>query len=286
MGVEILLSKPSLQFVLVLYRQTWPAVASNKLLSAFLHEHPENHLLIIDNSPEMQDVPIVGEANITYQQYPENPGLAPAYNLALAEASKHHHEWLVLLDQDTTLTEDYLAAILTDKQPLDEVVCRVPQMFANQKQISPLLADAYIDRNWHCPPIGVTNRRVMAINSASVWRVNFLEKIGGFSLEFPLDFLDHWLFYQVHVHHKEIEVLPICLEHDLSVLHYQTITMERYQSILAAEARYYTEVEIEKKQRHLQQLQRRTIKQFFSVRNRSIWRATWKSYQNLRRKRK
>lgn len=282
MGVEILLKEQALQFVLVLYHQSWQETPSRLLLTQFLVEHPDSHLLLVDNSPEPQLIPERNQARITYHHNPDNPGLATAYNQALIEATTHDAQWLVLLDQDTTLTSEYLAAIY-DTQQRDTVVCRVPQIMANQHQISPLLADTYIDHSWHYPPIGVTNRRIMAINSATIWRVSFLKELGGFNLAFPLDFLDHWLCYQVAQQKKEVDVLPITLTHDLSVLHYQSMSIKRYQAIVAAEHRYYTTIEPALKKRHEQQLLKRTVKQFFTVGNRAIWRATWQSYCNMRR---
>ena len=44
------------------------------------------------------------------------------------------------------------------------------------------------------PVEGVQNKAVMAINSGSLIKVSFLTEIGGFNGQFPLDYLDHWLF--------------------------------------------------------------------------------------------
>ncbi len=61
----------------------------------------------------------------------------------------------------------------------------------------------------------------MAINSGVAWSVKFLKKIGGFNPAFSLDFLDHWLFWKVDQLEKTVEILPVRMEHDLSVLDYE-----------------------------------------------------------------
>lgn len=272
-----------LQLVIVLYHMKWSQLPSKKTLTNFLKKRPDSHLLIVDNSLEAQTDPFFKEANVNYQHEPSNPGLAKAYNAGLAFANTTKKPWLILLDQDTALTEEYFD-ILSEYLSLNkQVVCLVPQMIANQKQISPLLAKNYIDRHWTYPKVGVSNERIMAINSASIWQVIFLNQIGGFDLDFPLDFLDHWLFYQVHAQKRSVAILPVYLQHDLSVLHYQTMSIKRYKSILQAEKKYYTQIEPILKKRHIKQLKLRLVKQFFTLKNRKIWKATWQCLKEMRK---
>lgn len=272
-----------LQLVIVLYQMKWMNVASKNVLADFLKKQPSSHLLIVDNSFEAQINPFFEEVNVTYRHDSSNPGLAKAYNQALELANLHEKSWLILLDQDTKLTQEYFDTVLAHLNLDNQVVCLVPQMMAKQKQISPLIADAYIDRQWSYPQVGISSKRVMAINSASVWQRSFLDEIGGFNLGFPLDFLDHWLFFQVYLQNRFIYVLPVHLQHDLSVLHYQTMPVTRYQAILQAEKKYYTQIEPTLNQRHQKQLKYRMIKQFFTLKNRKIWKATWQSLKEMRK---
>lgn len=283
MGVGVLLSPLAIQIVLVLYQTTWENVPSRAVLTQFMQEHPESQLLLYDNSPTAQTHPFFAQPNLHYVHDPSNQGLAVAYNQGLQAAQAHQLAWLLLLDDDTVLTPEYFHAVQATQVAPSEVVCFVPQMLADQRQISPLVVNQYIDRHWTYPAVGISTQRLMAINSASVWRVAFLVELQGFTLQFPLDFLDHWLSYQVYQHKKVMAVLPVTLQHDLSVLHYQTMSLTRYQSILQAENRYYTTVEPELSDRHQTQLKKRTLKQFFTVKNRKIWRATWQNYCQMRK---
>lgn len=64
---------------------------------------------------------------------------------------------------------------------------------------------------------------------------------------------------------KMVEILPVRLEHDLSVLDYEKVTSNRYRSILQAENRFYHEYDQRHLSSHRQQLLLRTVKQFLTV---------------------
>ena len=64
-------------------------------------------LLLYDNSPEPQ-TPLPSSLPVTYEHDASNRGLAYAYNYALKRAAELQIEWLLLLDQDTGVTREYL----------------------------------------------------------------------------------------------------------------------------------------------------------------------------------
>ena len=49
---------------------------------------------------------------IHYVHDPSNGGLASAYNFALARAESEEREWLLLLDQDTSPTREFIVELL------------------------------------------------------------------------------------------------------------------------------------------------------------------------------
>ena len=108
-------------------------------------------------------------------------------------------------------------------------------------------------------------------------------QLGGFNTQFPLDFLDHWLFFEIFQQQKSVYVLESKLQHELSVLHYESMTTKRYQSILKAEKNYYQNYETQQLDNHRKQLLKRTLKQWVKVKNRQIWKMTLRSYFELKR---
>lgn len=257
---------------IVIYKQRWADLPAQPFLErAVLGGCCD--LLIYDNSPEPQWVTFFEEEGVTYIHDPQNSGLAVAYDRGL-EAAKDF-EWLLLLDQDTAVTAKYLQQLQV-LEPIATLAAVVPQIFSHDKQISPVLAENYIDREAVALEPGYYQRRLMAINSGSALNVSYLKEIGGFNHEFPLDFLDHWLFWRIFQDNKVIFVMDQQLKHDLSVLNYGTLNVDRYRSILEAEKTFYTKYDIEHLSAHKQQLWLRVAKQFLTVKNRDFWKVTLK----------
>ncbi|MDT2756579.1 glycosyltransferase [Enterococcus asini] len=262
--------------VLVLYKQKWQDVPSRVCLENLIRKE-KGTLLIYDNSPAKQSNPFFLETHVTYVHDASNPGLAVAYNKALAAAADF--DWLILLDQDTAVTSAYFEEI-NNTTPDEQVAALVPLIFSGNQQISPVYSEQYIGKGAKHPHVGV-HTHVMAINSASVLRIAFLKEVGGFNQEFSLDFLDHWLYWRIQKEGMQVQVLKTVLVHDLSVLDYDTLDFSRYESILIAERRYYSEYAVALKKQHQNHLLKRTLKQFLTVKNRRFWKRTFNEWRQL-----
>jgi len=275
--VDFLLTIPKIVVVIVLYQQSFSQSPSFDLLMKAVKEK-KIQLVVYDNSPVKQLEPLLEQdKDISYYHDPSNPGLATAYNYALNHAQQNIR-YFVTLDHDSQLTATYFDTLLTIDWT-DELVAAVPLVYAGSNQISPVFADRYINRQVEkVDRSQLSQRRIMAINSGAVFSIKFLKEIGGFNLDFPLDFLDHWLFWTIYQFKKTVFILPEKMEHDLSVLDYQKVSVTRYQSILKAEKTFYQNYDKEMLPRHRKQLLLRTVKQFLTVRNRKIWRLTLQSF--------
>lgn len=275
--MDFLLTIPKIVVVIVLYQQRFSQSPSFDLLMKAVKEK-KIQLVVYDNSPVKQLEPLLEQdKDISYYHDPSNPGLATAYNYALNHAQQNIR-YFVTLDHDSQLTATYFDTLLTIDWT-DELVAAVPLVYAGSNQISPVFADRYINRQVEkVDRSQLSQRRIMAINSGAVFSIKFLKEIGGFNLDFPLDFLDHWLFWTIYQFKKTVFILPEKMEHDLSVLDYQKVSVTRYQSILKAEKTFYQNYDKEMLLRHRKQLLLRTVKQFLTVRNRKIWRLTLQSF--------
>ena len=275
--MDFLLTIPKIVVVIVLYQQRFSQSPSFDLLMKAVKEK-KIQLVVYDNSPVKQLEPLLEQdKDISYYHDPSNPGLATAYNYALNHAQQNIR-YFVTLDHDSQLTATYFDTLLTIDWT-DELVAAVPLVYAGSNQISPVFADRYINRQVEkVDRSRLSQRRIMAINSGAVFSIKFLKEIGGFNLDFPLDFLDHWLFWTIYQFKKTVFILPEKMDHDLSVLDYQKVSVTRYQSILKAEKTFYQNYDKEMLPRHRKQLLLRTVKQFLTVRNRKIWRLTLQSF--------
>ncbi len=269
-----------LMMVLVLYNQSWNELASRTVLETFLKEK-SGHLFVYDNSLAAQNISFFSSEKISYVHDAANPGLAKAYNAALNLAVQRKDQYLLLLDQDTKFELDFLET-LTDFSNETEVAAIFPKIYSQDQMISPFFADQYIRLSNEIPAVGLTDQAVMAINSGTALSVKALQKIGGFNEEFPLDYLDHWLFWRLSKENSYFYILPDHLTHDLSVLDYSQVSLERYQSILEAEYRYYTRYNRSLFPAYRKQLNRRILKQLVRVSNKQILKATLAQIRKLK----
>lgn len=238
------------------------------------------NLLCYDNSLHAQNTDI-NDPHFHYYHDASNAGLAKAYNYGLKLSTELGSDGILLLDDDTALTIKLVNAFLTTRFQ-DNLVAVVPKVIANGKQISPLKSDQYINRNMQRVDAGVHAEPIMSINSGSLISTQFLREIGGFNTSFPLDFLDHWLFYEINQLGKFVQVLNLSLEHDLSVMNYNNVSHQRYESIISSETRFYTQFNRGLLKEHKIQLVKRTIKLLLTQRDNYFWKRTFKELKHIR----
>jgi len=237
--------------IVVLYKMSVADSPSYRTLSAALRERPELaakiDLLVADNSPEAQPLPV--DFSGRYLHDGTNPGLAKRYNEALGAAAAAGAIWLLLLDQDTTLTEAYLAELETLAERLadeETIVAIVPKLMAGGRLQSPhlprfLRTDFALDRSSY----GVAGGLVRVYNSGALLRVSAVQGIGGFPEAYWLDYLDHATFHQLQARGGAIYLMDAALEHEMSIYrpdkHADPGHAARRRNQLSAEVRFYRE---------------------------------------------
>lgn len=239
--------------VLVLYGQSPNQSAALSSLLDAVERRPEAakriSLFLYDNSPQPHEALKGGALEMHYVHDSENAGLARAYNAALGRAQAEDSTWLLLLDQDTRLSEKYLSELLDAADMLKEsgdVGAIVPKLWAGTRLYSPDAPFLWQIRrqfaNTHYAveeeAIGMLSRPLTAYNSGAALRVTALEKIGGFPEDFWLDYLDHAVFQQLSLQGYRVWVMRTVLQQNLSHMDLNTVPMWRHWSVLAAQTRF------------------------------------------------
>ena len=200
--------------------------------------HGRTTVLVYDNSAvsKISSVPegwqVVLDAS--------NGGLSAAYNRAVDKAKAMQCEWILLLDQDTVLPDDFLEGIhqrLPKMRTWPSVVAIVPIVKAGNFQVSPMYPKLGREKAFRGRNV-VVSEWLVAINSGACIRVDFVDEIGGFSKDFHLDYLDFWLFKMISNRHRSVYVGDVELQHELSVANMNDVSISRYRRVLAAELRY------------------------------------------------
>jgi len=175
-----------------------------------------------------------------------NPGLATAYTTALNAAEAAGCSWLMLLDQDTAVSTEYLHEVidLIDREvelSSTQVDVLVPVLSHSGRQVSPHARPRVRSRAARTPTHTPLPSSTWYYNSGVVLRTAAVRRAGGFPSAYPLDYLDHALAELMRGHGSVVWQLGAVLEHDLSVLAPGSLSISRYRSITSAEERFTAE---------------------------------------------
>lgn len=233
----------SLTAVLVLYRMQPEASACFRSLrqavSALDLPAADLSLLIYDNSPEPSALPHF-PARIRYLHDAANGGIAAAYNAGLADARSNGSPWLLLLDQDTELTAEYLRELFDAIGSVPaETVAIVPRLVQDGHTHSPHPTPRLSHQSLPAGAQGLLRQRVSAYNSGAAIRVSALPR---FPQRYWLDFLDHAVFSELQANGGRIWLMRSGLEHRLSTQKLgEEASLERYLNVLSAERDFFYE---------------------------------------------
>ena len=232
--------------VIVLYKKSLGDCVTLQTLLAGLREASIDKLsakvLLFDNTPQATSPSGLPE-NVQYKAALKNGGLSVAYNYALSVAESEGYGWLITLDQDSHLPQNYLSRMTEAARSFasdTSVAAVVPQLSCRGRRLSPymhgLLRASAIPGGF----VGFVSEEIHAYNSAAMLRVSTLIELGGFSRLFWLDALDEWLYSQFAKLNKRIFVAgEIQIEHELSILDVKNrVSQPRYQNFLRAEGAY------------------------------------------------
>jgi len=201
-------------------------------------------ILVWDNSPDLlEDFSLAFE--FEYRHSENNVGVSGAYNYAMTLAESSCCPWLLLLDQDTTIPDGFIARMLQysyDLQGDSRIATVVPFVWSHGVLVSPrhLVGRLNFVRQIPRTFTGVCDWNAYAINSATLMRVSALREIGGYSDHFWLDCSDLYVFEMLHRTGKLMYVAgDLELMHSVGSMDYETsMSPERYRNYLAAENAY------------------------------------------------
>jgi GT2 family glycosyltransferase len=240
---------PAIQAVVVLYRIAPEESAALRGLLAALARNSAAaaamRVLLYDNSPEPHAWTPPRGIVTEYVHNPANGGLLAAYNHALTLAQHNGAPWLLLLDDDTHVTVEFVQQQL---QMVDHLAAR-PDVGA----VVPKLRSAGVVQSPHGPvgwrqaplavrragpaPVGAT-----AFNSGAMLRRAAVEAVGGFPDGYPLDFLDHAMFARLARAGFRVWVLPATLDHPMTWENPErAMGFDRFARVLQAEQRFHRE---------------------------------------------
>src|ERR1039458_10318448 len=163
-------------------------------------------IVLWDNSPFPNKEALLADS-VAYIHDLRNLGLAAAYNKSLEIALQNGSNWLITLDQDTTVPPNYLVEMANaERKCLSCAVIGaiVPQIAVGAKRLSPNYFLFGAVPRWFGPGFrGVPRPPISAFNSGAMVRTDVLKQIGGYDTRFPLDYSDAAMFRLLHAQDRK-----------------------------------------------------------------------------------
>lgn len=239
-----------MQILVVVVRYKIPLEQSQTMisLSEAFRVYPELQgpfgVLVWDNSPAKLDNPQLS-FSFEYRHSDRNLGVSGAYNRAMEWAESIGCPWLLLLDQDTTIPEDYFRKMLQYSrtfQDEERIATIVPFVHSHGRLVSPRRFGR-MARNHLIPKsvTGIYKKNAYAVNSGTLLRTSALREVGGYSEQFWLDLSDAYVFQALRRSGKWMYIAgDLELGHSIAALDFnKDMGTARYRNFLAAENTYF-----------------------------------------------
>jgi GT2 family glycosyltransferase len=280
--------KMQIVIVVVLYKRSPEQTQTINSLAAVFERNPDLlnsfRVFIWDNSPTAivdGAIPFPYE----YGHNGRNLGTSGAYNHAMEFAESKGAPWLLLLDQDTTVSHEFLPRMFEYGKRLQgepEIGAVVGFIYSHGALVSPRRLLRF-NRIEQIPPMfnGIHKQKAYAVNSATLLRVSALREIGGYSDEFWLDLSDVYVFRAMHRKGRYMYIAgDVRVEHSIASMDFdKEMSPERYRNFMAAESAYVDLYSSPLEQRaQLLRLLVRTIRQYRSYENKAFARISWEYF--------
>jgi GT2 family glycosyltransferase len=274
--------------VVVLYKRSpEDSQTIQSLIQAFERNPRLNavaRVLLWDNSPTpAMQVSLPFPCDLSHSG--RNVGTSGAYNHALSLAESLGCPWLLLLDQDTTVSVEFLNAMIEYSERFadrPDIATVVPFIFSHGTLVSPRRLLSF-NRVQPIPVTfsGLCKDKAYAVNSATLMRVTALRDVGGYSEEFWLDLSDVYVFQELYRKGKFMYVAAeLHVDHSIASMDFdKEMSPERYRNFMAAESAYI-DLFLPPVERSAQlfRLFMRTLRQYRRYENKVFSRIAWEYF--------
>lgn len=204
-------------------------VNSQSLLATINHQDMFNNIIVFDNSTiKNNNQKFCKENNIIYFTESKNLGLSKAYNFVLNKINLSNDLYLMILDDDTKLTDEYFYEV--EKEIMNNYDILLPIVVSKNQIISP----ANIQFNCRVKMIesinDINSNKITAINSGMVVKTEYY-KMNRYNENIFLDYVDHEFMRTARINKCKIRVLNSKI--------YQSFSRNEKQDISSLKTRFH-----------------------------------------------
>lgn len=202
-----------LTVLIVIYNKNCCDSISFKFIENF---RDKINLILFDNSTrDFKNKEYCEKNNIMYYSVNENIGLSRAYNYIIDRIELNSNNYLLILDDDTILNEDYINEIFgeIEKKQYDILL---PKVFSNGQLISPSTVQLGCRIKKIKDVSKVNFNQITAINSGMVIKASVYKNI-KYNDEIFLDYVDHTFMKDVRKNKFKIKILMTSIDQNFSI---------------------------------------------------------------------
>lgn len=215
--------KDSVLFAIVTYKEKYfECLSYLSLLKSFenFNKGTALNIVVFDNTDQADwNVEVQQKLNVRlhYFHQNDNRGISFAYNRIHDFALKNNFEWIVFLDQDTTLPLETYEVYANKIENSAQHLLAAPIVYVNSNILSPcktnflhkLFADEIV-------PGTADLKHTTCINSGLMVHTKLYGSIGGYDENLKLDFCDHDFIERIKREVKTLEILDVRFIQDFS----------------------------------------------------------------------
>lgn len=188
--------------VIVLYNKKCSESVTLETLKSYQNKI---NIIIFDNSEkDFKNKEYCEKAGYIYYSFEKNMGLSKAYNYVISKLEKKDNDYIMILDDDTELNENYIEEVL-EKISLDYDLL-IPHILAKNILLSPSKVTNYGRVKSVADTSSLNENNITAINSGMVVKLSLYDTI-HYNESLFLDYVDHDFMHQARQNHAKYFIL-------------------------------------------------------------------------------
>ena len=225
-------------FCIVCFREKfWETESFRDLVNSYQISQSQLNLNIhvFDNTDiekwSIEDYVPIYNINIHYTHNSKNPGISAAFNYFANFANEKAFEWLVFLDQDTTLPRCFYQTYLDNTKHIKNNWIAFPLVSTTKCLISPSYYFLYRTKVIKKELLNeIELNSVTAINSGLMIKTQKFLEYGGYNENLRIDFCDHEFIERLNGKKIFATILAVNLQQDFSAeTNNKKKSIERYK---------------------------------------------------------
>lgn len=227
----------SILFGIVCFREKyWESQSFKNLIESYYNGVYDCQLYIsiydntdFDKWDILCDSPHYNNINIKYYRDASNSGISAAFNYFAKLSQEINAQWIVFLDQDTSLPINFFQKYLEKSLNTNKSIA-FPKVYTKTHLLSPSYYKWYRTSMIKNISTELLLKNITAINSGMMIKSDFYIQNGGYNKELRIDFCDHEFIERINNKNIFADIIDVSLYQEFSSqMNNKEKSIERYK---------------------------------------------------------